>query len=268
MIRLRRHGVVAEVVLDRPEALNALSSAMLRELTEALHRLGENPRTQVVVLTSSNERAFCVGADLNERASFSDDQLVAQRPVLTGAFAALRALTVPTIAALSGFAVGGGYELALSCDLIVADDHSVVGLPEVARGLIPGGGGTQLLVRRVGYNAAAELVFTGRLVEIDEAERRALIDRRASGATAREVALELGATIAANSPLALASAKRAMRLGAGTTLELGLELEETAWRRTALSADRREGVAAFVEKRPPVWPSASHPVSDEVEGNA
>jgi enoyl-CoA hydratase/carnithine racemase len=256
-VRVRRSRGVAEVRLDRPEALNALSSAMLLELRAALERLGADPAVRAVVLTSTNARAFCVGADLKERAAFTDEQLVAQRPVLTGAFSALRALPVPSIAAVGGYAVGGGYELALSCDVIVADETTTVGLPEVARGLIPGGGGTQLLARRAGPGVAAELIYSGRLVGIEQAERRGLIDRRVAEGRATGEALALAGEIATHSPLAVRAAKRALQLGAGTTLERGLEIEEAAWRRVALSADRREGVLAFVEKRAPVWPSAA-----------
>ena len=256
-VTLRRSGAVAEIRLDRPEVRNALDSALLDQLRQACQAIATNPKVIAVVVSSTDARAFSVGADLKERAGFSDEQLAAQRPVLVRAFAALRGLSVPVIAAVDGYAVGGGYELALSCDIIVAGTSAVIGLPEVARGLIPGGGGTQLLQRRAGPGVAAELIYSGRLVEAEEALRRGLVDRLVDAGTARTEALTLASVIAEHSPLALRSAKRALLLGAGTSLERGLEIEEAAWRRAALSADRREGIQAFVEKRAPIWPSAS-----------
>ncbi|HVB06105.1 MAG TPA: enoyl-CoA hydratase-related protein [Acidimicrobiales bacterium] len=253
-VRLRRSGAVAELRLDRPAAHNALSSAMLGELRAACVKLAGDPALAAVVLSSTDPVAFCVGADLKERAGFSDDELVAQRPLLSAAFAALRAIPVPVVAAVGGYAVGGGYELALSCDVIVAGEGAVVGLPEVSRGLIPGGGGTQLLQRRAGSGVAAELIYSGRLVAAPEALQRGLVDRLVAGGSEQGEALALAGEIAGNSPLAVRSAKRALLLGADLALERGLEVEEAAWRRVALSEDRREGIRAFVEKRPPVWP--------------
>lgn len=253
-VTVRRHGPVAELVLDRPEAHNALSTAMARELAHATAELAADPQVRAVVLASAAQRAFCVGADLKERNAFSDADLMAQRPVFRAAFGGVLALPVPAIAAVHGFALGGGYELALSCDVLVADETAVLGLPEVTVGVIPAGGGTQLLVRRVGYNRAAELIFTGRRVAVDEAERLGLLDRRVPAGQARDAALDLARAIAANSPVGVRSAKRALRLGADVDLAAGLEIEDAAWRATAFSADRREGVAAFNEKRRPDWP--------------
>jgi enoyl-CoA hydratase/carnithine racemase len=161
---------------------------------------------------------------------------------------------VPTIAAVHGFALGGGFEFALSCDLIVCDETAVLGLPEVTVGVIPGGGGTQLLSRRVGSARAADLIFTGRRVDIDEAQRLGLVDRRVASGDDREAALELATTIAANSPVGVRNAKRALRLGLDVDLAGGLEIEDASWRATAFSPDRAEGVAAFNEKRRPDWP--------------
>jgi enoyl-CoA hydratase/carnithine racemase len=256
-VMLKRSGGVAEIRFNRPEARNALNSEMLRELADVARKVAASAAVRAVVLSSNDERVFCVGVDLKERAAFSDDELIAQRPLVTETFAAMRQLAVPVIAALNGYAVGGGYELALGCDVIIAAEDAIVGLPEVARGLIPGGGGSQLLQRRAGPGVAAEMIYSGRLVGAEEAARRGIVDRVVPTGTARAEALGLAAEIAQHSPLAVKSAKRAILLGAGTTLERGLEIEEAAWRRAALSADRREGIRAFVEKRPPVWPSAN-----------
>lgn len=247
-------GHVVELVLDRPEAHNALSTAMARELAKATGQLAADRDVRAVVLSSASEKAFCVGADLKERHSYSDADLLRQRPHFQAAFGGVLTLPMPTIAAVSGYALGGGLEFALSCDLIVADDTAVLGLPEVTVGLIPGGGGTQLLSRRIGSARAADVIFTGRRIDVAEAERLGLVDRRAPAGQAREVALELARLIASNSPVGVSNAKRALRLGAGVDLSAGLDVEDAAWRATAFSGDRVEGVAAFNEKRAPNWP--------------
>ncbi|MFJ1650770.1 enoyl-CoA hydratase/isomerase family protein [Streptomyces sp. NPDC088337] len=253
-VLVRRHEYVAELVLDRPKAMNAVSTDMARSIATACAALAADRDARVVVLTSSHERAFCVGADLKERNSFSDADLVRQRPVARGAYTGVLELPMPTIAAVHGFALGGGFELALSCDVIVADRTAVVGLPEVSVGVIPGGGGTQLLPRRVGAARAAELVFTARRLEAPEAAELGLVDRLVDEGRDREEALELASRMAANSPIGLRAAKRALRLGHGLDLRAGLEVEDAAWRSVAFSADRAEGVAAFNEKRRPQWP--------------
>ncbi|MGK5547222.1 enoyl-CoA hydratase/isomerase family protein [Streptomyces sp. URMC 127] len=253
-IAVRRHGHVAELVLDRPKAMNAVSSELARRLAEATGALADDGSVRVVVLTSTHERAFCVGADLKERNSFTDAELGRQRPHARAAYTGVLELPMPTIAAVHGFALGGGFELALSCDVIVADVTAVVGLPEVSVGVIPGGGGTQLLPRRVGAARAAELIFTARRVEAGEAERLGLVDRVVAEGQDRVEALALAERIAANSPVGLRAAKRALRLGHGLDLRAGLEVEDAAWRSVAFSGDRAEGVAAFNEKRKPDWP--------------
>jgi enoyl-CoA hydratase/carnithine racemase len=256
LVKVSEEGGVAEVVLNRPEALNAISTAMALELTQACRGLAGRPSVVAVVISSASERAFSVGADLKERARMSDAELLLQRPAIRALFASVRALEAPAVAAVAGYALGGGFELALSCDLIVADETAEVGLPEVSVGLVPGGGGTQLLARRAGPGTAADLVFSGRRVAATEALRLGLVDRVVPAGQAREAALSLARAVAANSPLALRAAKRALRLGSGADLAAALEVEDSAWREAATSPDRAEGIAAFVEKRPPKWPSA------------
>ncbi|MEU6063233.1 MULTISPECIES: enoyl-CoA hydratase/isomerase family protein [Streptomyces] len=253
-VLVRRHGQVAELVLDRPKAMNAVSTEMARSIGSACAALAADKDARVVVLTSTHERAFCVGADLKERNSFTDADLVRQRPLTRGAYTGVLELPMPAIAAVHGFALGGGFELALSCDLIVADRTAVVGLPEVSVGVIPGGGGTQLLPRRVGAARAAELIFSARRVEAAEAHELGLVDQLVDEGRDREEALALADRIAGNSPVGLRAAKRALRLGHGLDLRTGLEVEDAAWRAVAFSGDRAEGVAAFNEKRKPQWP--------------
>lgn len=261
LVDLRRHddGVV-ELVLDRPEAMNAVSTAMARALSAATAEVAADPSARAVVVSSSHPKAFCVGADLKERNGFSDDDLRRQRLVTAPAYRSVLDLEAPVVAAVDGFALGGGCEIALACDLVVAGRSAVLGLPEVAVGVVPGGGGTQLLTRRLGWSRAADLVLTARRVDAEEAYRLGLADRLVDAGTAREAALALAAQIAANSPVGVRNAKRAMRLGMDVPLAAGLQVEDAAWRATAFSADRAEGVAAFAEKRRPRWPG-EHPLA-------
>jgi enoyl-CoA hydratase/carnithine racemase len=255
-VLVRRHedGHVAELVLDRPKAMNAVSREMARSIAAGCAALSADRDVRAVVVTSTHERAFCVGADLKERNSFTDADMLRQRPGSRAAYTGVLDLPVPAVAAVHGFALGGGFELALSCDLIVADRTAVVGLPEVSVGVIPGGGGTQLLPRRVGAARAAELIFTARRLEAAEARELGLVDELVEAGQDREAALALASRIAANSPVGLRAAKRALRLGHGLDLRAGLEVEDAAWRAVAFSGDRAEGVAAFNEKRKPQWP--------------
>ena len=245
---------VAEIVLDRPAAMNALSTAMAASLARVCGEIGASRGIRAVVLTGSGGRAFCVGADLKERAAMTDADMLAQRPVFRAAFGGVLGLPQPVIAAVHGYALGGGCELALSCDVIVADETAVFGLPETTVGLVPGGGGTQLALRRLGPGRAADLILTGRHVGAAEAERLGLADRRVAAGQAGASALQLARQIAANSPVAVLAAKRAIRQGSGVSLAVGLEVEDAAWRAAAFSADRREGIAAFRQKRAPRWP--------------
>jgi enoyl-CoA hydratase/carnithine racemase len=233
---------VAEVIMNRPEAMNALSTDQVRRLGEAAGQLAADDQVSVVIISSALEKAFCVGADLKERRGFDNDDLRRQRPVFQEAFGALRALPGPVIAAVEGFAMGGGCELALCCDLIIASATATFGLPEVGLGLIPGEGGTQLLPRRIGLNRAADLLLTGRRVGAEEALRIGLADRLADD-------------IATKSPISLRAAKRALRQGLDVDLVSGLEIESRAWEEAAFSADRVEGIEAFNLRRAPRWPS-------------
>jgi enoyl-CoA hydratase/carnithine racemase len=245
---------VAEVVLSRPDALNAISTQLATELAEATDRLRSDPDVRVVLLAAEGDRAFCVGADLKERNGMSDADLLAQRVVFRAAFGGVLHLPQPTVAAVHGFALGGGCELALSCDVVVADETAVLGLPEVSIGLVPGGGGTQLALRRLGPGRAADVVLTGRRIPAAEAMALGLVDRLVPAGSARAAARDVAAQIAKNSPVATRAAKRALRNGWSLDYAAAMDVEDAAWRTAATSADRREGIAAFNEKRPPVWP--------------
>ena len=254
LVRVELAERVATVTIDRPEALNAISTELALELAAAVEPLGVDPEVRAVVLTGAGERAFCVGADLKQRAGFDDHGWFVQREAFRRGFAAVRRCPLPTVAAVAGFALGGGTELALACDLVVAAEDATFGLPEVRLGLVPAGGGTQLLVRRVGRSVARDLVLTGRRVGADEALRLGLADRVVPAAEVRAAATALAAGIAANAPTAVRMAKWALEVGADLPLEAAMEVEDQAWRRAVLSEDRREGIAAWVEKREPHWP--------------
>ena len=254
-IRVNRHGHVLEIELHRPEALNALSTALARELVDATTEAAAADDVRVVLLTAAGDRAFCVGADLKERNSMTDDDFKDQRVVFRAAFGGVLRLPQPVVAAVHGFALGGGCELALSCDIVVADETAVLGLPEVTIGLVPGGGGTQLALRRLGTGRAADVVLTGRRIASGEAHALGLIDRLVPAGSAREAALDIAQQIAANSPVATRAAKRALRDGWGLDYAAAMDVEDVAWRTAAFSADRKEGIAAFNDKRTPDWPN-------------
>jgi enoyl-CoA hydratase/carnithine racemase len=245
---------VATVTLNRPEALNAISTELALALAEAVEPLATDPGVRAVVLTGAGERAFCVGADLKQRAGFDDHGWFVQREAFRRGFAAVRRCPLPTVAAVAGFALGGGTELALACDLVVAAEDATFGLPEVRLGLVPAGGGTQLLVRRVGRSVAKDLVLTGRRVGADEARRLGLADRVVPAGEIVAAATALAAEIAANAPTAVRMAKWALEVGADLSQEAAMEVEDQAWRRAVLSDDRREGITAWTEKRDPHWP--------------
>jgi enoyl-CoA hydratase/carnithine racemase len=253
-VRLEVGDGVATVTLQRPEALNAISTGLAVALAEAVEPLATDPAVRAVVLAGAGDRAFSVGADLKERAGFDDHGWFVQREAFRRGFAAVRRCPLPTVAAVSGYALGGGAELALSCDLVVAADDAKFGLPEVRLGLVPAGGGTQLLVRRVGRSVAKDLVLTGRRVDAAEALRLGLADRMVPGAELPAAARALAAEIAGNAPTAVRLAKWAVDLGADLAQEAAMEVEDQAWRRAVLSDDRREGIAAWVEGRDPRWP--------------
>jgi enoyl-CoA hydratase/carnithine racemase len=257
LVRTERHGEsgeVVEIVLDRPQALNAVSTTMALAIARVSAAVAADLDVRCVVLSSSQAAAFCVGADLKERNALTDVQLVQQRPLNRAAYRGILDLPVPAVAALEGYALGGGFELALSCDIIIAGEGATVGLPEVSVGVIPGGGGTQLLTRRVGWSRAASMIFTARRLSAAQAHALGAVDEVVASGTARGRALEVARTVAGNSPVGLRQAKRAMRLGSDLDLVAGLEIEDNCWRQTAFSGDRAEGVAAFAEKRRPRWP--------------
>jgi enoyl-CoA hydratase len=249
---------VALVTLDRPRAFNALSFALLGQLADALEALDADPAIRCVVITGAGTRAFAAGADIKE--------LAEQTPATLrdgDAFAPwtrIDAVGLPLVAAVTGYALGGGCELAMACDLIVAAEDAVFGQPEISIGIMPGAGGTQRLTRAVGKARAMEIILTGRRFDAREAERMGLVSRVAPAGEAVAGAIELATTIAAGPPLAVRAAKRAIRRAAELPLAAGLAEERSAFFDLFATADQAEGMAAFVEKRPPRWTGGLRPV--------
>ncbi len=256
VLRMERVGLadggaqLAIVTLDRPAAMNAVDNAMLSALHAALDAIEGDPDLRGLVVAAAGDRAFCAGMDLKERAGFSDDDLRAQRALIVGLIRRLHELPVPAIAAVDGVALGGGFEIALACDLIVAGATATFGLPEVRVGIFPGGGSTQTLTWLVGPARARDVILTGRRLTAPEAEAWGVVARVVESGTARDAAIALATTIAEGAPLGIRQAKAAVR-GAHRALADGLGAENELYEVVLRSSDRREGFRAFAEKRKP-----------------
>lgn len=242
---------VALVTIDRPDVLNALSFDLLDALADALSALDDDATCRAIVLTGSGSRAFAAGADIKELAVQTPVTLLVEDRF--GVWERISAVRTPVIAAVRGFALGGGCELALSCDLIVAGDDAVFGQPEINLGVMPGAGGTQRLTRAIGRARAMDLVLTGRTITAREAVAMGLVSRVVAADETLEAALELGRTIAGKAPVAVLAAKEAVKLAEELPLSAGLRHERRAFFALFATEDQGEGMAAFVEKRRPEW---------------
>jgi enoyl-CoA hydratase len=242
---------VALVTLDRPDVLNALSLDMLDELAAILDRLDADPACRAIVLTGSGTRAFAAGADIRELARQTTVSLLAENRFAV--WDRIGAVRTPVIAAVRGFALGGGCELAMSCDIIVAAEDATFGQPEINLGVMPGAGGTQRLTRAIGKARAMDLVLTGRPIGAVEAERMGLVSRVVAPDRTLDEAIELAKRIAAQAPVAVLAAKEAIKQADELPLSAGLQHERRAFFLLFASDDQGEGMAAFVEKRPPQW---------------
>lgn len=245
------HDGVALVTIDRPEARNALSFAVLAELADALEELDRDGRTRVAILTGAGDRAFAAGADIVELADQTPERLRSERQFET--WDRLWAIGIPLIAAVRGYALGGGCELAMTCDLIVAADDAQFGQPEIRIGVMPGAGGTQRLTRAIGVARAMELVLTGRTMNASEALAAGLVTMVVPAADVVDAAVDLADRIAAMPPLAVRAAKRSVLAAAELPLSAGLRVEREAFFDLFATDDQREGMRAFQEKRPPTW---------------
>jgi enoyl-CoA hydratase/carnithine racemase len=253
-VKLERRGRAAIVTLDRPDRMNALSRETLLELGRLGRELGADPGVRAIVLTGAGDKAFCAGADLKERQGFSDDDVRAQVGLYRSELSSLDRSPKPVVAALNGVAFGGGLELALVCDLRVAAPEAKLALPETTLGIIPGAGGTQRLPRIVGEARAKEMILLGRRLTAQEALAWGLVNRVSpAGVSVVDDALEFLAPILDGAPIAQSAALRAIDVSFETTLEQGLELERVFYDETLRSADRREALRAFAEKRKPAF---------------
>jgi enoyl-CoA hydratase len=243
-------GPIATVTIDRPKVLNALDEATLRELGAAFAGLSGAAGLRCVIVTGSGPKAFVAGADISAMSGLGPREARAFAELGHELGDAIEALPVPVIAAVGGFALGAGCELALACDFIYASSAAKFGQPEVNLGVIPGFGGTQRLARRVGLGLARELVYTGAIISAAEALRIGLVNAVVEPAELMPRVRTVAETIAAKAPLAIADAKRAMRLGADIPLAEAHELERQLFASLFATADQKEGMAAFIAKRP------------------
>lgn len=245
-------GAVAVLTINRPEKRNALDTATRTELIRALDHCHRDRAVRVVIVTGAGDKAFIAGADISE---FAGRSAVDQYRVMKAAsvYHAVDAFPKPIIAAINGFCLGGGCELAMACDIRIASDTARLGQPEVNLGIIPGGGGTQRLPRLVGLGNAFKLLYTGDLIDAAEALRMGLVDEVVPAAELMPRVRALAEKIASKSPVALELIKEAVRASVRTSLDEGLRHETTFFGLVFSSEDKEEGVRAFLEKRPPTF---------------
>jgi len=241
---------ILTIQLNRPDAMNALNIAMMSELVDALEAADRDEQVRAIVLTG-NDRAFAAGADIKEMADASAVEMLIRDQFAR--WDRIRKIKKPLIAAVSGYALGGGCELSMMCDLIVASESARFGQPEINIGVMPGAGGTQRLTRAVGKARAMDMVLTGRMITADEAFRSGLVARVTAPEAFLGEAQALAREIASKPPLAVRLAKEAVLKSFDTTIEMGLEFERKNFYLLFASEDQSEGMAAFVGKRPPRW---------------
>lgn len=250
MILTETHGRVGLIIFNRPQAMNALNNQLMRELMEALESFDKNDDIGVMVITG-NEKAFAAGADIKEMVDKSIEQMMDTDHVAV--FGRIRTIQKPVIAAVSGFALGGGCEIALSCDMIVASESAKFGQPEITIGVIPGAGGTQRLTHAVGKALAMEMILNNRTLSAQEALQHGLVNRVVPVSDYLNEALKLADEIASRAPLAVHAAKRMINQSYERFLSDGLEQEKQVFYNLFSTEDQKEGMKAFVEKRKPEW---------------
>jgi enoyl-CoA hydratase len=247
---LERRGRVAIITVNRPEKLNALNIRTRMEILAAFEELAREDEIRVVVITGAGDKAFIAGADINE---FAGKTALEQREIMRSrrAFDSVEDFPKPVIAMINGYALGGGCELAMACDVRIASTRAKLGQPEIKLGIIPGGGGTQRLPRLIGEGRAMELILTGDLISAEEAERLGLVNRVVAPEELESTTMEIAGKIAEMSPVALRMAKQAVKNAARLDLRAGLEAELDLFALCFASEDKEEGVRAFIEKRRP-----------------
>jgi enoyl-CoA hydratase/carnithine racemase len=242
-----------QITLNRPDVMNAMNTALFTELRAAVRELSANAAVRVLVLTGAGTRAFSVGGDLKERNGMSDETWRAQHQLIEEAFLAVKDFPVPVVAAVEGHAHGGGLELALMCDFIIASETSVFSLPEVKRGILPGGGGVQNLVRAAGMRRAKQLLYTGASFTAQQALQWGMVNELTEPGRALEQALQIARQIVQAAPMSVRYAKLAASRGGEVDFHTGYMLDLAAYNVLVSSQDRLEGVQAFNERRAPRW---------------
>ncbi len=242
-------GAIATVTIDRPRALNALNTQVLQDLAEAFKSLDLN-EVRCVILTGAGEKSFVAGADIAEMVNMTSDQAKEFGAAGNKVMRDIEAFPVPVIAAVNGFALGGGNELAMSCDIRLAADNAIFGQPEVGLGITPGFGGTQRLARVIGsLTKAKEILYTGRNIKADQALEIGLVSAVYPQAELMPAAEKMASIIAANAPIAVRNTKDAVNSGLQTDIDSGIAIEVKAFSELFDTADQKEGMSAFLEKR-------------------
>ena len=242
-----------QITLNRPDVMNAMNTALFTELRAVVRELSANAAVRVLVLTGAGTRAFSVGGDLKERNGMSDETWRAQHQLIEEAFLAVKDFPVPVVAAVEGHAHGGGLELALMCDFIISSQASVFSLPEVKRGILPGGGGVQNLVRAVGMRQAKQLLYTGASFTAQQALQWGMVNELTEPGRALEQALQIARQIVQAAPMSVRYVKLAASRGGEVDFHTGYMLDLAAYNVLVSSQDRLEGVQAFNERRAPRW---------------
>jgi enoyl-CoA hydratase/carnithine racemase len=256
LVSCRREGHLAWLTIERPEVMNCLSFPTLRRFRTLVAEVGEDASIRCVLITGAGEKAFCAGADLKERKSMPTERVPIFLRHNTALMSDIAALPQPVIGVVNGFALGGGMEMLLACDLRVAAATATFGLPETGLAIIPGAGGTQRLPRLIGASRAKDLILTARRIDAGEALTLGLVNRVAEPGGLIECATELAEKIAANGPLAVRAAKSSIDGGAGLSMAEALAVEGRCYETILESSDRLEALEAFVEKRKPRFTGA------------
>ena len=251
-IKFEKEGYIATITISRPDVLNALNTKTLKELQSALHQVEANNDIRTLIITGEG-KAFVAGGDISEMSEFTPEDAYKFSKLGNDVFIQIQNLHIPVIAAVNGYALGGGCELAMACDIRWASEKAKFGQPEVGLGLIPGFGGTQRLARIVGVGMAKELIFSGNMIDANEAYRIGLVNRVFPVDNLIDEVKKLAQDIASKGPFAVKLAKRTMNTGINLSLEDALKLEEEAFGIVFSSPQSKEGTRAFLEKRKPEW---------------
>lgn len=249
-IKIEVSGAICTLTIDRPEALNALSTQVLKELSQALDEVAAQPEIRVLVLTGAG-RSFVAGADISEMSEFTPEEALNFGKIGSAVFRKIELLPIPVIAAVNGFALGGGCELAMACDIRYASDKAKFGQPEVGLGIAPGFSGTQRLPRLVGAGLASELIFTARVIKADEALAIGLVNKVVTSDELMPVVYSLAEEIATKSPFAVSASKQAIQRGLQADIDTGIAIENYLFSHCFSSDEQKEGMTAFLEKRKP-----------------